>query len=65
MGNWFSSKEIECTENASKNINYYFNKKSTTLIPTKFYHNTPGNNMYPGYPWGVVLKPDDFEEISL
>ena len=65
MGNWYSTiKEIECTENAQKNTNYYFNKESTTVIPTKFY-NIPVNNMYPGYPFGIVLKPDDFEEISL
>ena len=65
MGNWFTKiKEIEATENASKNTNYYFNKESTTVIPTEFYHPTI-NNYYPGYPFGIVLKPDDFEEISL
>ena len=65
MGNWFSSNEIlECTENASKNTNNYFGKPSTTKIPTKFFHTTV-NNMYPGYPFGIVLKPDVFEEITL
>ena len=65
MGNWFTKlKEIECTENSSKNTNYYFNKESTTVIPTKFYHPTISNH-YPGYPFGIVLKSDDFEEISL
>ena len=67
MGNWFTKiEEIEATENASKNINYYFNKESTTLIPVKFY-NTTVNNNYPGYTWGEVVasKEYDFEEIYL
>ena len=60
MGNWFTKiEEIEATENASKNINYYFNKESTTLIPVKFY------NTENSYPLGVIVKSDDldFEEI--
>jgi len=67
MGNWFTNlKEIECTENATKNTNYYFGKPSITKIPTKFYHPTITNN-YPGYPFGIVLKRDefDFEELCL
>jgi hypothetical protein len=62
MGNWFTKLNIEeSTENACKNTNYYFNKKSTTVIPTKFYH-TNIKNDYPGYPWGVVVASGDFEE---
>ena len=67
MGNWFIKMDVEeATENAIKNTNYYFNKESTTVIPTKFYHTTV-SNMYPGYPWGVVVPSDefDFEEIYL
>ena len=61
MGTWFSKMDIEATENASKNINYYFNKESTTLIPVKFY------NTENSYPLGVIVKSDDldFEEIYL
>jgi len=67
MGNWYTKiKEIECTENASKNTNYYFGKESTTVIPTKFYNPTIINH-YPGYPFGIILKRNDydFEEICL
>jgi hypothetical protein len=66
MGNWFTQMNIESSENASKNINYYFGQDTTTVIPTKFYHPTVTNH-YAGYPFGIVLKPDDydFEEISL
>ena len=37
MGNWYSTiKEIECTENAQKNTNYYYNKESTRQKPGVF-----------------------------
>lgn len=62
MGNWFTKMYIEeSTGNACKNTNYYFNKESITVIPTKFYNNTIKNN-YPGYPWGVVVASGEFEE---
>ena len=56
MGYWFSKMDIEGTENSKKNINYYFNKESTTVIPVKFYLNENS------YPWGLTVKSDDFEE---
>ena len=59
-----SNEKLESTVKESKNTNYYFGKPSTTKIPPTYFH-TSVNNMYPGYPFVIVLKPEDFEEITL